>query len=139
MRVNRAEVVHMTGIYKASRPNIMLKAFGTAIVGATMLLGGAGVANAAAAPGGKPAQATSKKHPAEHAAKTAMKTVKGSVVRVDDAGKLIVVKTAKGTEETFDLGADVTADSVKAMKTGAKVTVHYSEEGGKKVAHALKH
>jgi hypothetical protein len=86
----------------------------------------------------------------DHLGKRTFRETKGALVRVDDAGKFIVVKTAAGAEETFDLGRHVAVDTekgteragaaaLKAMKSGAEVTVHYSEEGGKKVAHVVRH
>ncbi len=40
--------------------------------------------------------------------------------------------TAHGTADVFEyLGS--------AVKSGAKVTVHYTDDAGKKVAHAFKH
>jgi hypothetical protein len=56
-----------------------------------------------------------------------------------DTATVVVVKAADGTEHTFDVAGRDTADAAKGIgkaadKTG-KVTVYYSEEGGKKVAH----
>ena len=124
--------------------------FGAAMVLSCVVVAGVTAAPASAAAAAKPAQAASKGHHAEHAAAKVMKEAKGSVVRVDHAGKFIVVKTAAGAEETFSLGKDVTIDSAKGVEhggaavvkgatAGADVTVHYTEEGAKKVAHALKH
>lgn len=85
----------------------------------------------------------------DHIGKRALKTAKGTVVRVDDAGKFVVVKTAEGTEETFELSKDAVVDTGRgikgsavatggAIKKGADVTVHYSDEGGKKLVHLVK-
>jgi hypothetical protein len=50
-----------------------------------------------------------------------------------------VVKAADGTEQTFSVVGHDTAESAKAVGSAAsksgKVTVYYTEEGGKKVAH----
>jgi hypothetical protein len=50
-----------------------------------------------------------------------------------------VVKTADGTEKTFELtgkaAEDAGKDTGKGIAKGAKVTVYYTDEGGKKVAH----
>jgi Cu/Ag efflux protein CusF len=111
----------MLGIARSSR---------AAVVAAAMLIGCVGMVNAAAAaPQAKAAKADNKKHSASH-------KVSGVIEKVDEAGKTIVVKTAAGGEETFEVGKGAT---LKGMKEGAKVTVQYSEEGGKKIAHALKH
>lgn len=85
----------------------------------------------------------------DHLGKRTLKIAKGTVVRVDAAGKFVVVKTAAGVNETFDLTKDVVVDSVRgidhaahatggAIKDGAECIVDYSEEGGKKVAHLVK-
>jgi hypothetical protein len=108
------------------------------VVGAALLLSCVGVTNAAAAQAAttpKPAHAEGKKH-AEHAAKAALMEAKGTVVSVDKAGKSVVVKTSEGAEETFVVGKGAT---VKGLKAGTQLSVSYAEEGGKKVAHALKH
>lgn len=86
----------------------------------------------------------------DHASKGALKVTKATVVRVDEGGKFVVVKTAAGAEETYDLSKDVVVDSGKgvehgaaktgsAIKKGDEVTVHYSEDAGKKIVHLLKH
>jgi len=86
----------------------------------------------------------------DHVGKRPLGMARGTVVRVDDAGKVVVVKTAAGAEETFELTKDIVVDSGRgievgvvatggAIKKGAEVTVHYSEEGGKKLAHFVKH
>jgi hypothetical protein len=71
--------------------------------------------------------------------KDGLKYVDGTVTKVGKDGKVVVVKAADGTEHTFDVAGRDTADAAKGIgkaadKTG-KVTVYYSEEGGKKVAH----
>jgi hypothetical protein len=71
--------------------------------------------------------------------KDGLKYVDGTVTKVGKDGKTVVVKAADGTEHTFDVAGHDTADAAKdigkaADKTG-KVTVYYTEEGGKKVAH----
>ena len=67
-----------------------------------------------------------------------MKYVDGTVTKVGKDGKTVVVKAADGTEQAFDVAGHDTLDAAKGIgkaadKTG-KVTVYYSEEGGKKVA-----
>lgn len=71
--------------------------------------------------------------------KDGLKYVDGTVTKVGKDGKTVVVKAADGTEQTFDVAGHDTLDAAKGIgkaadKTG-KVTVYYSEEGGKKVAH----
>ena len=63
--------------------------------------------------------------------KDGLKSVDGTVEKVGKDGKTVVVKSADGTEHTFEVAGKGTADAAK--KTG-KATVYYTEEGGKKVA-----
>jgi len=85
----------------------------------------------------------------DHLGKRTLSIAKGTVVRVGDAGKFIVVKTAAGVDETFELTKDAVVDSGRgidraahgaggAIKQGAELIVHYSDEGGKKVAHLVR-
>ena len=75
------------------------------------------------------------------------RATKGTIVKVDNATKTVVVKTAEGTEESFDVAGHAVIDSgqkvgtvsAKSAKVGTKVTVHYTEDAGKKVAHAFVH
>ena len=71
--------------------------------------------------------------------KDGLKYVDGTVTKVGKDGKTVVVKAADGTEHTFDVAGHDTADAAKGIGKGAdktgKVTVYYTEEGGKKVAH----
>ncbi len=74
------------------------------------------------------------------------KVAKGAVVRVDGAGRTVVMKTADGAEQTFHAGehaavqtsggvAKFGIDAGQSVAEGAELTAHYTEEGGKKVAH----
>lgn len=85
----------------------------------------------------------------EYAGKGAWKATKATVVGVDDAAKTVTVKTADGAEWTFhtseycnvETGKGVGkfgSESGKGIAKGSQVTVHYTEEGGKKVAHFFK-
>lgn len=71
--------------------------------------------------------------------KDGLKYVDGTVTKVGKDGKTVVVKAADGTEHTFDVAGHDTAETAKGIGKGAektsKVTVYYSEEGGKKVVH----
>ena len=73
--------------------------------------------------------------------KDGLKTTKGTVEKFDAGTKTVVVKTADGTEKTFELTGkaveDAGKDTGKGVAKGAKVTVYYTDEGGKKVAHFL--
>ena len=61
------------------------------------------------------------------------------VDKVGKDGKTVVVKAADGTEQTFEVAGNDTADAAKDIGKGtdkaAKTTVYYTEGGGKKVAH----
>ena len=71
--------------------------------------------------------------------KDSVKVTKGTIVKVDSGAKTVVVKTADGTEKTFDFTENAGKDMGKAVgagtEKGAKVTVYYTEESGKKIAH----
>src|SRR6266436_581433 len=61
--------------------------------------------------------------------------------------KTVAVKTADGTKEAFEVGGHATVDTGKTVgrysaigaKKGEHVTVYYTEEAGKKIAHLFKH
>jgi hypothetical protein len=61
--------------------------------------------------------------------------VNGTVSEVDRGGKKLVVKTADGTEQTFKLADHAAVETGKGTEKAAKVTVYYTEDAGKKVAH----
>lgn len=71
--------------------------------------------------------------------KDGMKVTKGTISKIDKDTKTVVVKSADGTEKTFEYTDDAAKDLGKAAgkgtEKGAKVTVYYTEESGKKVAH----
>jgi hypothetical protein len=71
--------------------------------------------------------------------KGGVNVTKGTIVKVDEGTKTVVVKTADGTEKTFDFTETAGKDMGKAVgvgtEKGAKVTVYYTEESGKKIAH----
>lgn len=68
-----------------------------------------------------------------------VKVTDGTIVKVDHGAKKMVVKSADGTEKSFDYTETAGKDMGEAVGTGtengAKVTVYYTEEGGKKIAH----
>ena len=72
-----------------------------------------------------------------------IKASEGTVTKVDEAAKTVSIKTAKGAEEVYHYADVATVDSAKGIAkgtaTGAKVTVYYTEEGGKKIAHLFRH
>jgi arginine repressor len=71
--------------------------------------------------------------------KDGMKSAEGTVSKVDREGKMLVVKTDKGAEETYHLSDSAAKDAGKDVsddaKKGAKVTVYYTEDAGKKIVH----
>jgi len=71
--------------------------------------------------------------------KNGMKYLDGTVTKVGKDGKTVVVKATDGTEHTFEVAGHAMAETAKGIgtatdKTG-KVTVYYTEDGSKKVAH----
>jgi ABC-type Fe3+-hydroxamate transport system substrate-binding protein len=85
----------------------------------------------------------------DYAGKGTWKATKGTVVAVDDSAKTVSIKTADGTVETYHVSEHCTVDAGKgigkagsatgeSVAKGSEVTVHYTEEGGKKVAHFFK-
>lgn len=71
--------------------------------------------------------------------KDGIKATEGTVTDIDRGGKTIAVKTADGTVQTFKMGdhaaEDAGKDVGKGVEKSAKVTVYYTEEAGKKIAH----
>lgn len=71
----------------------------------------------------------------------------GTVEETGEGTKTVAVKTADGTKETFevadhatvDTGKDVVRYSTRGAKKGEHVTVYYTEDAGKKIAHVFKH
>jgi Cu/Ag efflux protein CusF len=74
--------------------------------------------------------------------KDGLKVAEGSISKVGAGGKTVVVKLADGTEQTFETtghaAAEIGAATASGADKAAKVSVHYTEEGGKKVAHFFK-
>jgi len=71
--------------------------------------------------------------------KDSLNVTKGTITKVDEGTKTVVVKTADGTEKTFEYTGNAGKDMGKAVGKGAeksaKVTVYYTDEAGKKIAH----
>jgi hypothetical protein len=74
-------------------------------------------------------------------------TTEGTVEDVGKGTKVIAVKTADGTKEAFEVSEHATVDTGKTVgrysavgaKKGEHVTVYYTEEAGKKIAHLFRH
>lgn len=75
--------------------------------------------------------------------KGTVKVSEGTVTKVDEGAKTVTVKTASGAEEVYHVSDTATVDTgkgiAKGAEKGAKVSVYYTEEGGKKIAHFFKH
>jgi len=77
----------------------------------------------------------------------AVHATEGTIEDVGEGSKTVAVKTADGGKETFvvadhavvDSGKDVARYSTRGAKKGEHVTVYYTEEAGKKIAHVFKH
>jgi len=75
----------------------------------------------------------------DNLSKRTAKTVEGTVVKVGKDGKTVTIKTADGTEKTFETagkGAEISAKDVgTGTEKSAKVTVTYTEKAGKAIGH----
>ena len=86
-------------------------------------------------------------HSVEWVGDKTVHTTEGTVEDVGKGSKTVAVKTADGAKETFvvaghatvDTGKNVARYSARGAKKGEHVTVYYTEEAGKKVAHVFKH
>jgi hypothetical protein len=78
--------------------------------------------------------------------KDTVKVAKGTVTKVDKTAHTVTIKGEDGSEQTYQMGKDATADSEKGVvkgwdytatkvKEGDKMAVHYTETAGKKVIH----
>lgn len=86
-------------------------------------------------------------HSVEWVGDKTVHTTEGTVEDVGKGSKTVAVKTADDAKETFvvadhatvSTGKDVAHYSVAGSKKGEHVTVYYTEEAGKKIAHVFKH
>lgn len=86
-------------------------------------------------------------HSVEWVGDKTVRTTEGTVEDVSKGSKTVAVKTADGTKETFEVadhatvttGKDVARYSEQGAKKGEHVTVYYTEEAGKKIAHVFGH
>ena len=67
--------------------------------------------------------------------KDGLKTMDGTVSEIDRGGKKLVVKSADGTEQAFRMADHAADETGKGAEKAAKVTVYYTEDAGKKIAH----
>jgi hypothetical protein len=74
--------------------------------------------------------------------KEGLKVLEGTVSSVGAGSKTVVLKAADGSEQAFDVSTHAVSEFGKATAKGtdkaAKVSVYYTEEGGKKIAHFFK-
>jgi hypothetical protein len=74
----------------------------------------------------------------DHIGKSGLKASEVTVKSVDHGAKTVAVKTAEGGEETYHLAGRAARETGKGLEKSGKVTVYYTEEAGKKVAHFFK-
>ena len=74
----------------------------------------------------------------DHIGKGGLKTSEVVIKSVDHGAKTVTVKTAAGAEETYHMADRAARESGKGLEKAGKVTVYYSEETGKKIAHFFK-
>jgi hypothetical protein len=71
-----------------------------------------------------------------------LKVTRGTVSQVDRDGKKFSIKTADGTEQSFDLtenaAKDTGDDIAKNADKATRVSVYYTEDAGRKTAHFIK-
>ena len=67
--------------------------------------------------------------------KDGLKTMDGTVSDIDRGGKKLVVKSADGTEQAFQMADHAAEETGKGAEKAAKVTVYYTEDAGKKIVH----
>ena len=74
--------------------------------------------------------------------KDGLKATEATVARVDRGAKILAVKTADGAEETYRLTDSAAKDAGKDVSEGRRevceITVYYTEESGRRVAHFFK-
>jgi len=74
----------------------------------------------------------------DHLGKDGLHASVVAVKSVDHGAKTVVVKTGQGGEETYHLTDEAARETGKGLKEGGKVTVYYTEDAGKKIAHYFK-
>jgi hypothetical protein len=67
-----------------------------------------------------------------------LRVAEGTVSKIDRGTKTLAVKTADGAEATYRITDHAVVDTGKGIEKATKVTVYYTEEGGKKVVHFFK-
>ena len=86
--------------------------------------------------------------PIDLMAQDVVSAVDGAVKKVDAATKVVIVKAADGTEHTFHFAEDLAVhggkdtangaeDALHGLKSGTRVAVHYTTDGGRETAHEI--
>jgi len=71
----------------------------------------------------------------DHIGKEGLKKATVAVHKIDRVAKTMVVETESGARETLHLTGLAVRDAEKDVKKGGKMTVYYTEQGGRKVVH----
>ena len=74
----------------------------------------------------------------DHVGKGGLKMSVVAVKSFAHGAKTVAVKTADGGEETSPLTDRAARETGKGLKEGGKITIYYTEDGGKKIAHYFK-
>ena len=74
----------------------------------------------------------------DHIGKDGMKASVVTVKAVDHGAKTVAVKPAEGADETYHLTGSAVKETGKGLEKAGKVTIYYTEESGKKIAHYFK-
>lgn len=74
----------------------------------------------------------------DHVGKDGLKVTEATMTKVDHGAKTVTVKTEAGAEETYHLAGSAAHETGKGVAKAGKVTIYYTEEGGKKIAHFFK-
>jgi len=74
----------------------------------------------------------------DHIGKGGLKASEAVVKSVDRGAKTVTVKTAEGGEETYHLTGRAAKETGKGLEKAGKVTIYYTEDASKKVAHYFK-
>jgi hypothetical protein len=79
--------------------------------------------------------------------KDGLRYSQGTVTDLDKAARMVTIKGEDGTEQTYHIALDAVIDSEhgvvkgfeQTVKEGDQVTVHYTDDAGRKVAHLIRH
>lgn len=85
-------------------------------------------------------------HEVHHAADVTVQKTEVVVQKVEDGGRKVVVKTKDGAEQVYEVSKKTTlaaGDKIvevgeaagQKMEQGAKATIHWTEDAGRKIAH----